>query len=390
MYEAEQLAPVRRKVALKLIKWGMDTKQVVARFESERQALALMSHPHIANVYDAGATERGRPYFVMEFVPGVPITQYCDTHRLSIRERLALFIEVCHGVQHAHHKGIIHRDIKPSNVLVTLQDDRPSPKIIDFGIAKATSQRLTEHTIATQLGQLVGTPEYMSPEQAEMSNLDIDTRTDVYSLGVLLYELLVGAQPFDGKALRAGGISEIQRRLREEEPPKPSTRASSLGELAHTSASNRRLHVEKFSRALRGDLDRITMKALEKDRNRRYETPNDLGADLTRFLNHQPVRARSPSFRYRTTKFIRRNRLSVAAGVVVLTALLSALFFSTMATLQARSALSEASREAAISAQAVDFLIGLFEVGDPTKADYQQLTVAEILERGVQKLRKSG
>ncbi len=256
----------------------MDTKEVIARFESERQALALMNHPNIARVFDAGATPEGRPYFAMEYVQGIPITEYCDKHRLTIRERLALFVDVCEGVQHAHQKGIIHRDIKPSNVLVTSQDEMRAPKIIDFGVAKATSQRLTEHPLFTELGQLIGTPEYMSPEQAEMTNLDIDTRTDVYSLGAVLYELLAGRQPFDSKELRQAGFAEIQRKLREEDPPKPSSRVSGLGPASTVCASNRRIDVRALGRALEGDLDWITMKALEKDRVRRYETAHATGA----------------------------------------------------------------------------------------------------------------
>ena len=245
MWLAEQRQPVRRQVALKVIKAGMDTREVIARFEAERQALALMNHPNIAGVYDAGATPEGRPYFAMEYVHGIPITEYCDKQRLSIRERLELFMDVCAGVQHAHQKGIIHRDIKPSNVLVTTQDEKHTPKIIDFGVAKATSQRLTERTVFTELGQLIGTPEYMSPEQAEMTNLDIDTRTDVYSLGVLLYELLAGARPFDSKELRRAGLAEIQRTLREDEPPRPSSRISSLGAASTSSATNRRADLSK-------------------------------------------------------------------------------------------------------------------------------------------------
>ncbi|MHC4108277.1 MAG: serine/threonine protein kinase, partial [Planctomycetota bacterium] len=266
---AEQGKPVRRQVALKLIKAGMDTKQVVARFESERQALALMNHPNIARVFDAGETEQGRPYFAMEYVKGVSIIEYCDTHRLRTRDRLELFVQVCEGVQHAHQKGVIHRDIKPSNVLVAIQDDRPVPKIIDFGVAKATEQRLTEKTMFTQLGALIGTPEYMSPEQADLTGLDVDTRTDVYSLGVLLYEMLVGVLPFDSKELRKAGFDEIRRRIREDEPSRPSTRVSTLGESAADSARNRKTDPGTLSRRLRGDLDWITMKALEKDRTRR-------------------------------------------------------------------------------------------------------------------------
>ena len=269
-------------VAVKLIKLGMDTKQVIARFESERQALALMNHPNIASVYDAGATEQGRPYFAMEYVRGISITEYCDKHRLRIKERLDLFIAVCEGVQHAHQKGIIHRDLKPSNVLVTIQDDNPVPKIIDFGVAKATAHRLTERTVYTELGQLIGTPDYMSPEQAEMTGLDIDTRTDVYSLGVVLYELLVGAQPFDATELRKAGFDGIRRIIREKEPLRPSTKVHSLDETTTDSAKNRRVDPMILARELRGDLDWITVKTLEKDRTRRYGSPAELAADIRR------------------------------------------------------------------------------------------------------------
>jgi serine/threonine protein kinase len=309
VYEAEQERPVHRRVALKLIKWGMDTKAVIARFESERQALALMNHPNIASVFDAGATEQGRPYFAMEFVRGEPITEYCDKNRLTIQERLNLFIQVCEGVQHAHQKGIIHRDIKPSNILITIQDDKPVPKIIDFGVAKATSQKLTERTVYTELGQLIGTPEYMSPEQAEMTGIDIDTRTDVYSLGVVLYELLVGAQPFDSKTLRQANFDDMRRTIREEEPPKPSTRLTRLPEPSTTAAKNRRVELRTLARAVSGDLDWITMKALEKDRTRRYGSPFELAADIGRYWRNEPVLAGPPSASYRVQKFVRRHRV---------------------------------------------------------------------------------
>jgi serine/threonine protein kinase len=280
---AEQQKPVRRKVALKLIKWGMDSKQVIARFESERQALALMDHTNIAKVFDAGATDQGRPYFVMEYVEGVPITAHCDRHRLATRQRLELLMQVCEGVQHAHQKGVIHRDIKPSNVLVRIQGDKAVPKIIDFGVAKATSQRLTEKTLFTEQGVLVGTPEYMSPEQADLTAQDIDTRTDVYSVGVLLYQLLAGALPFESKELRQAGFEEIRRKIREDDPPKPSTRLSTLeDQTSKAAAKSRRTDLSSLKRQLRGDLDWITMKALEKDRTRRYGSPNELAADIGR------------------------------------------------------------------------------------------------------------
>jgi len=283
VYEAEQTEPIRRRVALKIIKWGMDTGQVVARFESERQALALMDHPSIAKVFDAGATEKGRPFFVMECVKGVPITEYCDTNRLINRQRLDLFIQVCEGIQHAHQKGIIHRDIKASNVLVTIQDDRPVPKIIDFGVAKAISQRLTERTMFTELGQLIGTPEYMSPEQAEMTGLDVDTRTDVYSLGVLMYELLVGVLPFESDELRRVGFDEIRRRIREQEPLKPSTRLTTPGFDTDHAIKSRQTDLSALTKQLKGELDWITMKAMAKDRMQRYASASELAADVTRY-----------------------------------------------------------------------------------------------------------
>ncbi|MBZ5500453.1 MAG: serine/threonine protein kinase [Acidobacteriia bacterium] len=289
VYLAEQKKPLRRKVAIKVIKFGMDTKEVVARFESERQALALMNHQNIARVFDAGATETGRPFFVMEYVQGVSISEYCDNLRLNTRQRLELFIPVCQAIQHAHQKGIIHRDIKPSNVLVTILDGRPVAKIIDFGVAKATNQRLTEKTLFTQHGHLVGTPEYMSPEQAEMSGLDVDTTTDVYSLGVMMYELLVGALPFDRKRLRKAAYDEMRRIIREEEPPTPTKRLSSLGNEAKQIADRRRTDVVSLQRQIQGDLDWITMKAMDKDRTRRYQSASELEADISRHFNDYGV-----------------------------------------------------------------------------------------------------
>jgi WD40 repeat protein/tRNA A-37 threonylcarbamoyl transferase component Bud32 len=324
VYVAEQREPVKRRVALKIIKLGMDTRQVVARFEAERQALALMDHPNIAKVLDAGATETGRPFFVMELVKGIPITHYCDEQKLGTRERLDLFIQVCHAIQHAHQKGIIHRDIKPSNILVTLHDGVPVPKVIDFGIAKATQQELTEKTVYTQFHQFIGTPAYISPEQAEMSGLDIDTRSDIYSLGVLLYELLTGNTPFDTKELLASGLDEMRKIIREREPVRPSTRLRQTASGALPSSSLSTLHS-----ALSTDLDWIVMKCLEKDRTRRYETANGVAYDIERHLKHEPVVARPPSTAYRVAKFVRRNQLMVAAGSAVVAALVIGLGLST-------------------------------------------------------------
>jgi serine/threonine protein kinase/tetratricopeptide (TPR) repeat protein len=321
VFMAEQQEPIRRKVALKVLKPGMDTRQVIARFEAERQALALMDHPNIAHVFDGGATASGRPYFVMELVRGVPVTDFCDQNRLSIRERLELFIDVCQAVQHAHQKGIIHRDIKPSNVLVTLHDNQALVKVIDFGIAKATGQQLTDKTLFTNFAQMIGTPLYMSPEQAQMTSLDVDTRSDVYSLGVLLYELLTGTTPFDKERLRTVGFDEIRRIIREEEPPKPSTRISTLGQAATTASANRKSESRKLSQLCRGELDWIVMKALEKDRNRRYETASAFAADVQRHLNDEPVQACPPSSWYRLRKLARRHRGPILAVAAVLVAL---------------------------------------------------------------------
>ncbi len=314
VYMAEQQYPIRRRVALKIIKLGMDTKNVIARFEVERQALALMDHPNIAKVFDGGATEAGRPYFVMELVRGVSITDYCDQNRLSTRDRLELFVQVCNAVQHAHQKGIIHRDIKPSNVMVTLHDGKPVPKVIDFGIAKATNQRLTEQTLFTRYSQMIGTPEYMSPEQAEMSGLDIDTRTDIYSLGVLLYELLTGVTPFASETLRDAGYSEMQRIIRETDPLKPSTRVRTLGATLNDVAESRQSSPELLPKLIRGDLDWIVMKTLEKDRKHRYETAHALAEDIERHLRHEPILAGSPGAVYRVQKFLRRHRTTVLAS----------------------------------------------------------------------------
>jgi eukaryotic-like serine/threonine-protein kinase len=340
VYVAEQTEPVRRRVALKVIKLGMDTKQVVARFEAERQALAMMDHPNIAKVLDAGATENGRPYFVMELVRGIKITDYCDQANLTTKERLDLFIKVCQAIQHAHQKGIIHRDIKPSNILVTLHDGVPVPKVIDFGIAKATvGQTLTDKTVYTQLQQFIGTPAYMSPEQAEMSGLDIDTRSDIYSLGVLLYELLTGRTPFSAEELAASGLDAMRKTIREKEPVRPSTRLGTLsGEELTTTAKRRSADTAKLLHQLKGDLDWIVMKCLEKDRTRRYETANGVAFDLKRHLNNEPVLARPPSAAYRFQKAFRRNKLVFSAGLAIAAVLLLGIVFSTRQSVRATRA----------------------------------------------------
>ena len=322
IWMAEQREPVKRRVALKIIKLGMDTKQVIARFEAERQALAMMDHPNIAKVLDAGATDAGRPYFVMEYIKGIPILEYCDHEKVDTKARLELFTSVCHAIQHAHQKGIIHRDIKPDNVLVTLHDGVPVCKVIDFGIAKATNSELTQKTLFTEHRQMIGTPAYMSPEQAEMSGLDIDTRSDIYSLGVLLYELLTGTTPFDIKDLLAKGLAEMMRTIREVEPHKPSTRISTLGHSGARTGTQRCVDIKKLSSLLRGDLDWIVMKCLEKDRTRRYETANGLAADILRHQRNEPITAGAPSAGYRLRKFVRRNRGQVFAGGAVAMALL--------------------------------------------------------------------
>ena len=390
---AEQTDPVHRQVALKVIRAGMDTKQVLARFEAERQALALMDHPAIATVFDGGSTSEGRPYFAMEYVRGEPITTYCDRQRLSTRDRLELFIQVCDGVQHAHQKGIIHRDLKPSNVLVMIQDDRTVPKIIDFGVAKATAQPLTERSLFTELGVLIGTPEYMSPEQAEMGRVDIDTRTDIYALGVLLYELLTGTLPFDREELRQAGIAEIQRIIREKEPPRPSTRITLLGPASTGAAQNRHTEPRRLVSELRGDLDWITMRALEKDRTRRYQTANSFAADVRRHLNNEPVSAGPPSAAYRARKFVRRNRLGVAAVATLL--LLLSVFAGAM-TVQAQRIARErnranqerdrANQEAEQARKTLAFLTGTFEVANPRKGKGPSATATEIIDDATKRL----
>ena len=368
---AEQKEPVRRRVALKLIKRGMNTREALVRFDSERQALALMDHPNIARVFDAGATLDGAPYFVMEYVSGIPITHYCDQHRLSTRERLEAFAQVCEGVQHAHQKAIIHRDLKPSNILVGEVDSRLVAKIIDFGVAKALSQKLTAETMWTRAGALVGTPEYMSPEQASSSGEDIDTRSDVYSLGIIFYELLAGTPPLEIRQLT---LEEFLRKLREEEPARPSTKISTGDPATSTDvARKRQTDPQMLARQLRGELDSIALKALEKERSRRYASAADLVADVRRFLNNEPVLAVPPSLIYRARKFSRRHRAALATACAFALVLIAASVVSVRQSIRA-------NREAAASQRVVDFMTKMFKIADPSEARGNSVTAREILD----------
>jgi serine/threonine protein kinase/Flp pilus assembly protein TadD len=342
VWRAEQTSPVRRTVAVKLIRAGMASHQVLARFEAERQALALMDHPCIAKVFDAGVTGRGQPYFVMEHVPGAPITDYCDERRLETKERLKLFEQVCEGVQHAHEKAVLHRDIKPTNILVTEVNGKPLPKIIDFGVAKATTRKLTEETLHTEVGQIIGTPEYMSPEQADPTSEDVDTRTDVYSLGVVLYELLVGALPFDPDELRKAGFEGILKTLREKDPHRPSTKISALGKRTTEIARARRTEPRRLAGQLNGDLDWIVMRSLEKDRYRRYGSPRELAQDVQRYMSNQPVLARPPSAAYRSWKFVRRHRVGVGFAATIFLAVGVGLVMMTIQNARIAAARDEA------------------------------------------------
>ncbi len=387
VYVAEQREPVKRRVALKIIKLGMDTRQVTARFEAERQSLALMDHPNIARVFDGGATETGRPYFVMELVRGQRLTDYCDENNLSTEQRLDLFMQVCHAIQHAHQKGIIHRDIKPSNILVTVVDGQPVPKVIDFGVAKATHGQLTDQTVYTQLHHFIGTPAYMSPEQAQLSGVDVDTRSDIYSLGVLLYELLTGHTPFDARGLREAGLDEMRRIVREQEPPRPSARISTLDKAEQTTVAKRRqAEPASLTRLLRGDLDWIVMKCLEKERGRRYETASALAQDVQRHLGNRPIAARPPGKLYRLRKFGRRHRLSVAAGAAATLSLVIGLTVATVLFFRERE-------QAAIATAVSEFLQNdlLRQADSRVQAATEfkanpNLTVREALERASQRI----
>jgi serine/threonine protein kinase len=371
VYLAEQTVPMRRRVALKVIKPGMDSKRVIARFEAERQALALLDHPNIAHVYDAGTTDSGRPYFVMEHVKGLPITSYCDRHKLTIDERLGLFQRVCHGVQHAHQKGIIHRDLKPSNILVSTEGDEAIPKIIDFGVAKAITQPLTERTLFTEDGHLLGTPEYMSPEQADMANEDIDTRSDIYSLGVLLYVLLTGILPYDSQTFREGGIEHIRKTIRETDPKTPSTRLAKLGEEAKKLAASRRTEVATLTRRLHKELEWIPLKATRKERSERYRSASELADDIENYLKGEPLIAGAPSTVYRLRKFVGRNRAWVVGLAAVLAVLAVGIVISILFAIKADRARAEAQAVAGFLAQDV--------FGSVRKVRGREATVADIL-----------
>jgi eukaryotic-like serine/threonine-protein kinase len=399
---AEQVSPVRRQVALKLIKAGMYDEAVVQRFQSERQSLAMMDHPAIAKVFDAGTTSQGQPYLVMEFVPGLPITDYCDEHKLDIKDRLDLFIHACEGVQHAHQKAIIHRDLKPSNILVVEVDGKPVPRIIDFGLAKTTAPQVSDESLFTQLGQFIGTPGYMSPEQVSPSARDIDTRTDVYTLGVVLYVLLTGLQPFETKRREKPSLEEWLRQLREEEPPNPSTKVSADKDTSSATADARRTEPKQLISQLRGDLDWITMKALERNRERRYATPIELAADLRRYLNDEPVVARPASPGYRLRKYTRRHRVAVGVGAGLLTVLAG---FSVLQSMHLRETTRQrdyatqekdranqerdrANQERDRATRITNFMTGMFEVPDPSEARGNSVTAREILDKASNEIGK--
>ena len=384
VYEAAETGPVRRHVALKVVRPGFGTEEIKARFDAERQALALMDHAGIAKVLQAGETPGGDPYFAMELVKGLPLLEYCDSRRLSTHERLEIFASVCHAVHHAHQKGVIHRDIKPTNILVTEQDGKPVPKVIDFGIAKALGLRLTDHTLHTAIGAPIGTVAYMSPEQAESSGIDVDTRTDIYSLGVVLYQLLVGSLPVEPSAQ---AIHAFIYRLasRTTSAPRPSVRYTQLGVGQKMIAEARKTDPDNLARALSGDLDWIVMKALEPDRNRRYDTAHSLSQDIERYLAHEPVTARPPTFSYRAGKFVRRHRAAVAAGAIASLALVVGAVFTTMSLVRVTRAERVAAGEAAAATRVTDFLVELFAVSDPGESRGNNITARELLDRGARR-----
>jgi len=385
VYLAEQEQLIRRRVALKIIKPGMDSKRVLARFEAERQALALLDHPNIAQVYDAGTADSGRPYFVMEYVKGMPITEFCDRHSLSIEQRLRLFQQVCAALQHAHQKGIIHRDIKPSNILVVSENDQITPKIIDFGVAKAIIQPLTELTLVTEESQLLGTPEYMSPEQVEYANEDIDTRSDIYSLGVLLYELLTGVLPFDSDTLRTGGVEHIRKVIRETDPKTPSTRLAKLGEEAAAIAQNRRMEIQNLAKRLHRELEWIPLKAMRKERSQRYRSASELSDDIENYMTGEPLMAGLPGTCYKVKKFVRRNRILVSGIVAVLVVLIAGIVVSTILAIGQARARADAERATAEAQAIQDFLRGDV-LGLASMIKGREATVTDVLNGAVAKL----
>ena len=389
VFLAEQTHPVRRRVALKIIKPGLESQEVLARFQAERQALAMMDHPNVAKVFDAGVTEGGRPFFVMEFVPGSPISSHSDRHHLGIAERLDLFLQACAAVQHAHQKGVIHRDIKPSNVLVAVHDGEARVKVIDFGVAKAIQDRLADDAPTTRIGQIIGTLEYMSPEQAEMSEQGIDTRTDVYSLGVLLYELLSGTLPFDPHRLRKAAEGEVRRIIREEDPPKPSTRVSGLGESSKIVAERHQTDPRSLIREIRGDLDWITMKAMEKDRTRRYGSASELAADIERFRRYEPVVAGPPSASYRFRKFVRRHRVGVTAAAAILIVLIAGIVSTSVFAIGQARARARAQAESERARSVIAFLREMLSSADPAYAPSDVL-VLDVVDRAAQRLDRGG